>query len=374
MRSSRRRSSLSAAISLGFALCCTSSAFAQVPAQSPQLAAAWTAAVRSLADKIVSDAGAPSALAMNMTNASSLGATDVSTLYDALVAALRARRFNIVSPEPPGGPDTRVQVTFSENVDSYIWVAEIWPGLNTEKGGERRIAIISAPKPAGAANGPHTTVTLSRKVIWAQAAKILDFGLMGPVGSTPDTLVILDTDRFAFYHFTGLQWQLNRAVQIAQNAAWPRDLRGTIDSAAGTVTLADAKCQGDIFHPDALLCEQMANQTNRTEGKESIQIATEDGAQEATPLPGPCPNDGAITLAAGGGDWTQPDELRAYEITNRGGGTGGDGAVRVMGRLDVPGPVLELGLTADGRSARIVSRNLQTGLYEASVVTISCGN
>jgi len=40
--------------------------------------------------------------------------------------------------------------------------------------------------------------------------------------------------------------------------------------------------------------------------------------------------------------------------------------------LQVPGPVLTLWPANDGKSARVVTRNLETGDYEASIVTVAC--
>jgi len=72
-------------------------------------------------------------------------------------------------------------------------------------------------------------------------------------------------------------------------------------------------------------------------------------------------------LATGPQDWTQADWIQLYEIDSR-------RAVAVGQPLSVPGPVLALWSFDDGRSARMISRNLQTGMYEASMVSISCGN
>jgi hypothetical protein len=78
-----------------------------------------------------------------------------------------------------------------------------------------------------------------------------------------------------------------------------------------------------------------------------------------------CASVGPMLLASGAGDWTQADDLRAYEQ---------NGPARAIGQTEFAGPILILRATADGKSARVVSRNLQTGMYEASIVSISCGN
>jgi hypothetical protein len=89
-------------------------------------------------------------------------------------------------------------------------------------------------------------------------------------------------------------------------------------------------------------------------------------------------------LATGTGDWTQPDHIQIYEI---GKGQPAEGlplptgrpqrplkseAVAVGPPLDFPGPILALWPSTDLKSVRAVSRNLQTGMYEASIVSVSC--
>lgn len=70
-------------------------------------------------------------------------------------------------------------------------------------------------------------------------------------------------------------------------------------------------------------------------------------------------------LVTGAEDWTQPDHIQIYEIKDR-------QASKVGQPLDFPGPILALWSSTDLKSARVVSRNLQTGMYEASNVSVSC--
>ena len=67
------------------------------------------------------------------------------------------------------------------------------------------------------------------------------------------------------------------------------------------------------------------------------------------------------------GDWTEPDHIQLYEIT-------GDQAVAQGQSLEFSGPVLALWPADDGKSARSVSRNPGTGFYEASIVSVTCGD
>ncbi|MDR3720034.1 MAG: hypothetical protein P4L00_00415, partial [Candidatus Acidoferrales bacterium] len=72
-------------------------------------------------------------------------------------------------------------------------------------------------------------------------------------------------------------------------------------------------------------------------------------------------------LATGAGDWTQKDQIQLYEIRDR-------KAIAIGQAMELPGPILALWPVGDGKSVRVISRSLESGLYEASIVSISCGN
>jgi len=72
-------------------------------------------------------------------------------------------------------------------------------------------------------------------------------------------------------------------------------------------------------------------------------------------------------LVTGTGDWTQADHLQLYEIFANRASTKGE-------PLNFPGPITALWPSDDGKSAHVVSRDLATGEYEASIVTVVCNN
>jgi hypothetical protein len=72
-------------------------------------------------------------------------------------------------------------------------------------------------------------------------------------------------------------------------------------------------------------------------------------------------------LVTGTGDWTKADYIQLYEIDN-------DQPKPIGQRLDFLGPILAMWSSDDKKSARVVSRNLQTGMYEASIVSVSCND
>lgn len=90
-------------------------------------------------------------------------------------------------------------------------------------------------------------------------------------------------------------------------------------------------------------------------------------------------------LTTGTGDSMEPDHIQIYDIrsyppsqtsaqsTGSQSETTPPEAVAVGQPLDFPGPILTLWPSADLKSARVVSMNLQTGMYEGSIISVSCG-
>jgi len=95
-------------------------------------------------------------------------------------------------------------------------------------------------------------------------------------------------------------------------------------------------------------------------------LATFDGwGSDLTSVRSGC-GSGWLALADGALESSEPDAVRAYEVGRR-------GARAVSPAAEFPGPITALWPAADGASALAVSRNLETGRYEAYRLSISCG-
>jgi hypothetical protein len=77
-----------------------------------------------------------------------------------------------------------------------------------------------------------------------------------------------------------------------------------------------------------------------------------------------CPGLSPI-LVTGTGDDTATDTIQIYQLADR-------QAVAAGQPISFPGPVRALWEASDVKSARVVSQNLQTGMYEASSISITC--
>ncbi|MGH9733642.1 MAG: hypothetical protein ACRD8A_03495 [Candidatus Acidiferrales bacterium] len=90
-------------------------------------------------------------------------------------------------------------------------------------------------------------------------------------------------------------------------------------------------------------------------------------------------------LTTGADDSMEPDHIQIYDIRNYSQpqastqSTGSQTATAVpevvaVGQpLDFSGPILAMWSAADLKSARVVSLNLQMGMYEGSIISVSCG-
>jgi hypothetical protein len=327
-----------------------------VAAPVPQDAHWWDSAIDSLAAKIAGDLKPRAAISLTVKNLSSLDSAAVAGIRATLEINLQHRGFSLSRSTAPGAA---VDVTLSENMQDYVWAAVI------RRGDEEQVAIVSVARSAAApAATSEPAISLQRQIIWQQPGEILDFAVIAGDANGAIALVILEPERLVFYKSVAAQLQLDRTVTIAHAKPWPRDVRGKIDFEAQSAALPGVQCGGSFDHPETIQCSETAldkaglAQLNGT----TIQLSGRD--VEAVTLGSVC-GVNSLLLASGTGDWTQPDSIRAY--------TSADQQPAALGKpLDYAGPVLVLWPSSDRQSARVISRNLLTGTYEASIVSVSC--
>ena len=327
-----------------------------VAAPVPQDAHWWDSAVDSLGSKIAGDLMPRAAISLTVKNLSSLDSAAVAGIRATLEINLQHRGFSLSRSTAPG---TAIDVTLSENMQDYVWAAVI------HRGDEEQVAIVSVARFAAApAATSEPAIFLQRQIIWQQPGKILDFAAVAGDANGGFALVILEPERLAFYKSASSQSQPDRAVTIAHAKPWPRDVRGKIDLEAQSATLPGVQCSGRFDHPETIQCSETAQDKSwlaQLAGA-TVQISGQD--VEAVRLGSVC-GVNSLLLASGTGDWTQPDSIRAYTLA--------DQQLAALGKpLDYAGPVLVLWPSSDRQSARVISRNLLTGTYEASIVSVSC--
>jgi hypothetical protein len=190
-----------------------------------------------LARKIVAVTG-PGAVALTVENRSSLPRRENEAVQNGLRSALEGLGLRFVKEEQ--GAAT-VAITLSENLASYVWVAEIRQGA-----GEVSVVLVSAPRPEGS-NALHDSVPLSlRKIpLWTQNDPILDVAVLEE-STVPTHIAVLDPQKLSLYRLQGGKWQQEIALGIAHTRPWPRDLRGRLMPAKDH--LLDVYLPGVICH------------------------------------------------------------------------------------------------------------------------------
>jgi hypothetical protein len=393
--------------------------------QAQDVGVPWGDAVHVFTDKIAAAIGAGRAISLDVVNISRLSSVDVGSIERQLQAALGSAGFPIAA-DPQS--DVRVHVTLSEGSDGYLWVAEI----HSQSGDQ--FAMMNAHAATSAASRTKPVPVLRETFLLRQAEPILDFAIAPANGSNDGSplLFILEPDRIDVLRRREATWTKIDAAPIAHSRPWPRDLRGEIvvsrDASGGVsgatslrVYLPEVFCSGSRQSKLEIDCQESAGLAWPLGGNTRAAIAPDrnyfsissNGAKSAWPpsysiasnsdvdrplkiltavngnaqLFASSPENPAASfwrwgdefasiqgcddswnvVATGVGDWTQRDYLLDYEIADKQATAAGQ-------LLEFSGPIVALWSSDDGKSVRAVSRNLQTGMYEASLINLYCGN
>jgi hypothetical protein len=382
---------------------------------SPALPAAWNDGVKALAEKIAAAVKPSRTISLEIKNISSLGTADVEAIHAALENELRGHGFQL------GSSGSGVEVTLSENVERYIWVAKIG------KGDTSRIELVQVTMANDVSPSNKPTPLLQRKIVWRQETQFLDFSTHtfspGPLLDINYTTVF-EFGRVRTFEFRGNRFSETQNVSLPL-ASGVRDLRGLlvpgddervyVGREACLKLFQDQYC-GESLHqdwpfPSGIYGRFVGNRnyfagfakdsTERLGGQpfytaaigintfdHSTPIVTTEldgvarlynGTQAPEALFGDWGDDiasikpscgaGWQILVTGKGDWTESDRIRVYGISF---GNNSATAKPEGQALEFPGPILAMWQADDERSARVVSKNLQTGMYEASIVTVTC--
>jgi hypothetical protein len=376
---------------------------AQVSSQSATaLSSQWDDAVHSLVDKITSALSSHS-IWLNLENVAGLGAEDASTLQGQFQSELTHRGFEI---KADSSAETRIQITLSQGAESYVLVAEI-----KGKSGEQ-VTMVNEPFSRTIDSPGKPMASLQAKELFLQPEPILDFAqAVGDDGGP--SLFLLEPDRLARFEEAGGTWTMRDSVSLPSIPLMPRDLRGRIDLAGPhgiEVSRAGISCTGSWYPTLTLNCGQQhvseisplggqaqfpippdripasySVASNSVDGhvrwietkpdgtaqlfqnSPDAAVATFSGwGDDVVSIAAKCSSAWHI-LVTGTGDWTYSDRIQMYEVAGR-------QAIEIGRPLGFSGPVLALWQSDGGESARVISRDLQTGMYEASIVSVSCGN
>jgi hypothetical protein len=376
----------------------------------------WASAEQELARKIAATTG-PGAVALEVVNRSSLNKKDVDEISRGLRVQLEALGVRAVKPEQAAAT---VSVTLSENLQSHVWVAEIQQGTT-----EFTVVMVSSPRVDTAAflHEP-ASLTIRKTPLWSQPERILDLAVLEEA-SGPSHIAVLDPDKIAIYRFTNNRWQPEQSLPLTHSRPWPQDVRGRIvlrQDHLFDIYLPGVFCQSSGTAPLSLVCRGsddpwplssqfslggfFASTRNFFTGVLSPGIGKQTSTAKfysAAPLPRPSYTmwifasvDGQVhlldgltdqtarlnwgsdvtsvktacgagwqVLSTGAGD-SSGDAVRAYEFPDR-------DPVAVSQALDFGGGITALWTEAKGGTAIAISRNAETGDYEAFRLAVTCG-
>ena len=389
---------------------------AQGPVSAPPSAAdQWSTDVRAFADNIAAALGLARSVFLAVKNISSIDAAGSSFIEQELESELTQRGFLMV---PAASAASQLDVTLSENVDGYLWIAE-----NRGRTGGQTV-ITAVRRPHISESGAHPAPLLRKALLHWQSESILDFAQISePDG--PPSLLLLEPNRLTLLQRDADAWTTRGSAPIQHSRPWPRDLRGHLSISAGSFEafLPGIVCAGSLASVLSIECHEAPSlawspagntlrsfaadrnyfaaftivaRGSRVEVPASYSMAANsiDGnsywllagidsetrlfretiegglslgrwGDEIASIVLAC-SAGWDVLATGTGDWSEPDHLQSYEIS-------GSNATPVGQPLEFAGPIVALWPSNGDRSVRVVSRNLETGMYEASVVLVSCG-
>ena len=379
-------------------------------------AADWGAPTQELAKKISAACG-PAPISLEIFNRSGLGKKEVDQILLGLRAQLGGLGVHVVPPEQA---TAAVKVSISENLQSYVWVAEI------RQGAESSTVIVSTARPnAGFERETSSTFILRKSPLWAQEERVLDVAVLEESAS-PTLIAVLDPEKLAFYRFAENRWKQEQTLAIAHSRTWPRDVRGRLITRQDhllDIYLPGVFCQTPNSSPVSLVCRDsddpwplsgqfplgafFAPTRNFFTGVLSPGIGKQTSTGKfysAAPLPRQgytlwvlAGVDGSLHLLDGvteqtsnlgwgsdvasiktscGSGWqvlsTQAgddssDSIRAYEFADREPAT-------VSQPLQFGGGITALWTEAKGVTAIAVSHNASTGNYEAFRLALACGN
>lgn len=363
---------------------------------------------RDFVQQIVSRAGPLSSASVSFQNISVLPTDSQEAVQNAIFTALRNAGIRLESATTA----TRVDITFSEEWQGYLWIASV------QQNGGKKVVMKKVAKPPQTVTARAPMLTVRKNTVWQQESPILDFY------EDNHTLALLEPDQIAIYANDSGQWRSRYMLGITHGQPWPRDLRGRLVVSGSQLTafLPGVRCNGSTSSP-TLDCRASDDPWRVDEGSvvafysprrnfftgllagpsagasvvpffsaaawqngESHQwlftgtdgrtrLYQYDLSAPAAIFNGWGSNIAAVHSSCGSGwqalvsaptDSVRPDSIQAVEVLGR-------EALPVSAPIDLTGPVQAL--WTSGKDSETVNGILQsqgTGNYEAFTLTVNC--
>jgi hypothetical protein len=319
---------------------------------------------KELARKIATSLPARTDISLEIRNSSSLMPEEVSRIAQVVKAELQ----NLGTGTPANGVGAAtVVVTLSESLRSYVWAAEIHFGDASQ--------VVFTTLPRSSENrrvSSATPLTLRSEKFWEGQEVLLDAAIANSSGG--DSLLLLVTPNELLIRKLGSDAASIVPFPPAQSVT--RDPTGYLIQDGNRVTVKSMQqiCDIDLEVRTLIECRPAEAppsdrpSTKIEEGEPSgpvqmrVQRDTQTAAVQTSCRPG------ALYLAAGRGDYTEPDTIGLFE-SNVADGVTSENPLSDL--LHFAGPVMAL--QSGGAAPRAIVHNLRTGNYEAFRILISCG-
>lgn len=260
-----------------------------------------------------------------------------------------------------------------------------------------------------------------KALLWSQPQQILDVAV---IDGSPTDMAVLDANEVSLYRLQGGRWQALQSLPISHVHPWPRDLRGRLvlrQDRLFDAYLPGVFCRSRASAPLSLNCMESDDPWPVGSGSVSLnafftpsrnyftgglalgkqtaapafysaaplprenytlwlfaavdgqlhfldgmtdQVRKPDWGSDIASVRGPCAS-GWTVLATSNSNGPD-DNLRAYEVPDR-------DPVPVSSPVEFHGPITALWTETNGTLAMAISRNAETGDYEAFRLSLTCG-
>jgi hypothetical protein len=383
----------------------------------------WNSAEKQLAQKIAAVTG-PGAAALTVQNRSSLGKRDTEIVQNGLENALQEVGVRLVNNEQAAAS---IALSLSENQTAYVWIAEVRQGAT-----DSAVLMVSVPRTAATVGLPDSMpMTLAKTLVWSGNNPILDVAILEGDAS-PTRIAVLSAEDLSLYRLQAGKWQTEQKLSITHLTPWPLDVHGRLVPSRDNrldaylpgvfcqmASAATLNCRGNddpwplgtLSNPSAgsstapLLAGFFTPRRNfftgvitpsigkfstapkfysaaflprdkyilwlfaATDGKLHIldgirdQISVTDWGSDIATVKTNC-GAGWQVLATKADDQSG-DSVRAYELPDR-------DPIAVSAPVSFPGKVSALWTQVNGDNAIAVTKNPETGSYEAYRLTVAC--
>jgi hypothetical protein len=294
--------------------------------------------------------------------------------FDALRAAIEQQLS--AAGADAGQSETKIRIVVSENPSDFLLIGQ--------NNGQVTIASWRKPPPAAS----EFTISMHIVAVWQQRAPILDVMLF----NSDAGMAVLEPERIAQYARNGAEWRLEHVTPLTLARPTARDPRGRLTGAppafeawmpsrnepepgrfpyrwAPGRNYFDGGDRGLFFSAADLgatgvLLAGMDARTRLYGAKPEPAVTISDWGSDIAPITSQCGSKTQVLATAPGTDGA-PDRVQAFEVSGASYSAVSEAAL-------LPGPVTALWTAERSDQATLVVQNRQTGMYEASRVSLVC--